>query len=85
MRRELEGYDKIDGIAPFISERAPIANLTSQQNVGRMNIVGIEVGNTGVFGRLTSVDGVQLDRSSLTGNKAYINDAAREELGRLGR
>ena len=42
LRRELEGYDKIDGIAPFISERAPIANLTSQQNVGRMNIVGIE-------------------------------------------
>ena len=80
LRGELEGYDKIDGIAPFISERAPIANLTSQQNVGRMNIVGIEVGNTGVFGRLTSVDGVQLDRSSLTGNKAYINDAAREEL-----
>ena len=51
LRIELEGYDKIDGIAPFISERAPIANLTSQQNVGRMNIVGIEAENDGVFGR----------------------------------
>ncbi len=80
LRRELEGYDKIDGIAPFISERAPIANLTSQQNVGRMNVVGIEVGNTGVFGRFTSIDGQALDTSVLTGQKALINDAARKEL-----
>lgn len=80
LRSDLAGYEKIDGIAPFISERAPIANLTSQQNVGRMNIVGIEVENTGVFGRFTSIDGQALDTSVLTGNRAFINDAAREEL-----
>ena len=80
LRSDLEGYDKIDGIAPFISERAPVANLTSQQNVGRMNVVGIDLANTGVFGNLTSVDGSQLDISELSGDRAYINDAAREEL-----
>ena len=80
LRSDLEGYDKIDGIAPFISERAPVANLTSQQNVGRMNVVGIDLANTGVFGNLTSVDGSQLDSSELSGDRAYINDAAREEL-----
>ena len=80
LRTELEGYDKVDGMAPFISERAPVANLTSQQNVGRMNIVGIETGNTGVFGRFTSVNGGPLDNSVLSGDKAFINDAAREEL-----
>ena len=80
LRSNLEGYDKIDGIAPFISERAPVANLTSQQNVGRMNVVGIDLANTGVFGNLTSVDGSQLDISELSGDRAYINDAAREEL-----
>ena len=80
LRSDLEGYDKIDGIAPFISERAPVANLTSQQNVGRMNVVGIDLANTGVFGNLTSVDGPQLDSSELSGDRAYINDAAREEL-----
>ena len=80
LRRELDGYEKIDGIAPFISERAPIANLTSQQNVGRMNIVGIEVGNGGIFGRYTSIDGQALDTSALTGKRAFLNGAAREEL-----
>ena len=80
LRRELEGYDKIDGFAPFISERAPIANLTSQQNVGRMNIVGIEAGNSGVFGRFSSIDGTALDTSALTGRRAFLNDTAREEL-----
>ena len=80
LRRELEGYEKIDGLAPFISERAPIANLTSQQNVGRMNIVGIEAGNSGVFGRFTALDGQTLDTSALTGNGAFINEAARDEL-----
>ena len=82
LRRELEGYDKIDGIAPFISERAPIANLTSQQNVGRMNVVGIELGNNGgVFGELRPADSRGLPgRSILTGDRAFINEAAREEL-----
>ena len=80
LRRELEGYDKIDGIAPFISERAPIANLTSQQNVGRMNIVGIELADPGVFGQLMSLDGVPLESSELSGDKAYINEAAQDEL-----
>ena len=82
LRRELEWYDKIDGIAPFISERAPIANLTSQQNVGRMNIVGIELGNNGgVFSELRPADSRGLPgRSILTGDRAFINEAAREEL-----
>ena len=80
LRRDLEGYDKIDGIAPFISERAPIANLTSQQNVGRMNIVGIELADPGVFGQLMSLDGAPLESSALSGDSAYINEAAQEEL-----
>ena len=80
LRRELEGYDKIDGLAPFISEGASVSNLTSKQNVGRMIIVGIEVGNTGVFGRITSVDGGTLDNSVLSGKRAFINDSARDEL-----
>ena len=80
LRRDLEGYDKIDGIAPFISERAPIANLTSQQNVGRMNIVGIELADPGVFGQLMSLDGVPLESSELSGDSAYINEAAQGEL-----
>ena len=80
LRRQLEGYDKIDGIAPFISERAPVANLTSQQNVGRMNIVGIEAAEPGVFGQLVSVDGAPLESSALSGDRAYVNEAAREEL-----
>ena len=81
LRGELEGYDKIDGIAPLISERAPIANLTSQQNVGRMNIVGIEAADPGMFGQLTSTDGAPLDSFALSDDKVYVNDAAREELG----
>ncbi len=85
IRRELEGYDKIDGIAPFISERAPIANLTSQQNVGRMNIVGIELGDqNGVFGELEPADYRGLPGSSaLTGDRTFINEAAQEELNAL--
>ena len=80
LRRELEGYDKIDGMAPLISERAPIANLTSQQNVGQMNIVGIELADAGVFGELSSVDGRDLDSSTLSGDSLFLNDAARDEL-----
>ncbi len=80
LREDLEDYDKIDGIAPLISERAPISNLTSKQNVGQMNIVGIETSGLGVFGPLTSVDGTPLDTSALSETHAFINEAAAEEL-----
>ena len=80
LRRDLEGYDRIDGISPFISERAPISNLTSQQNVSRMNIVGVELSDPGVFGQLASEDGTIIDTSRLTGNATFINATGREEL-----
>ena len=80
LRGQLENYDKIDGIAAFISERAPIANLTSQQNVGRMNVVGIESSDLGSFGQLRSIDGSALDSSGLTGTAVFINESASEEL-----
>ena len=80
LRSQLAGYDRIDGITPFISEKAPVANLTSQQNVGRMNVVGIEVTEPGAFGHPVSADGGPADTGALAGAGAFINESAQDEL-----
>ncbi len=80
LRTRLSGYDKIDGLAPTIAERAPIANLPANESVGRMNIAAVDASDLGVFGPVLDVDGREMDLSALTENDVVINQKAAEEL-----
>ncbi len=80
LRGQLSGYEKIDGLLAGISENAPAANPASGESVARMNILGIETADLGVFGPVSDTDGAAMNISALTGDSVLINEKAAESL-----
>ena len=66
LREQLSGYDKIDGLLASISETAPVTNPANGESVARMNILGIETADLGVFGPVSDTGGVAVNISALT-------------------
>ncbi len=80
LRGQLSGYDQIDGMLASISERAPVTNPASGESVARMNILGIETADLGVFGPVPDTGGAEVDISALSGGSVFINEKAAESL-----
>ena len=80
LREQLSGYDKIDGLLAGVSENAPVTNPASGESVARMNILGIETADLGVFGPVSDTGGAAVNISALTGNSVFINEKAAESL-----
>ncbi len=80
LRGQLSGYEKIDGLLAGISESAPVANPSTGESVARMDILGVETGDLGVFGPISDPNGITISISALTGNSVVINEKAAESL-----
>ena len=80
LREQLSGYDKIDGLLAGVSENAPVTNPANGESVARMNILGIETADLGVFGPVSDTGGAAVNISALTGNGVFINEKAAESL-----
>ena len=80
LREQLSGYEKIDGLLAGISENAPVTNPSGGESVARMNILGVETADLGVFGPVSDTGGGVVDISALTGNDVLINEKSAESL-----
>ena len=80
LRQQLSGYDKIDGLLAGISENAPVTNPANGESVARMNILGIETADLGVFGPVSDTNGASVNISALTDSSVFINEKAAESL-----
>ena len=80
LREQLSGYDKIDGLLAAVSETAPVSNPANGESVARMDILGIETADLGVFGPVSDTSGAAVNISALTGSDVFINEKAAESL-----
>ena len=80
LREQLSGYDKIDGLLAGVSETAPVSNPANGESVARMNFLGIETADLGVFGPVSDTSGAAVNISALTGSDVFINEKAAASL-----
>lgn len=71
----------IDGLAPMITEQAPVLSPHSRLSEPAVFILGIEEAHRGGFDPLVSVEGRRLSLADLAASEVYINQDAAEELG----
>ncbi len=78
---ELAGYDRVDGLLPVISERAPLVNMTTRQNESRILVFAPDPGYLSFgFGQMTTQQGGPVHLSDLGANEVYLDEEAAENL-----
>ena len=80
LRRQLAGFDDIDGLAPGLAEIAPTVNERTSRSEGRMQIAGVDPDSLEGFGGFTLENGDDVRVEDLTRGEVYINSAAADSL-----
>ncbi len=80
VRSALDGAP-VDGVMPAISLSAPAVSLTSERNVPRLQVQGLDPAETDGFGRYLDADGNELDLGAIGQDEVYLSADAAEELG----
>ena len=77
---DLAANDKIDGVMPYIAERAPAQNRRTQLTDGQMNIVGLDPSMMNGFGSLALSNGGNANLDDLADSEAYLSESGVDEL-----
>jgi len=80
LKTSLGSYDKIDGFAAAIVESAPLVDLTSEQNQGRVSIMGWDPSQVAGFGDLTERGKGKVSLADLNAAEVYLNWASAKEI-----
>ena len=70
----------VDGVMPAISLSVPAVSLTSQRNLPRLQLQGLNPAHTVGFGGYFDANGVQIDLGDLGQNELLLSADAAEEL-----
>ena len=80
LRRELDGLESIDGLAPGIGEVVPAVNTRTSLSEGRTRVAGVDPAHLQGFGTFNLTSGEEARLEGLAIGEAFINDEAAEEL-----
>ena len=79
IRSALDGAP-VDGVMPAISLSAPAVSLSSERNVPRLQVQGLDPVHAGGFGSYFGADGDELNLGALGDNELYLSTNAADDL-----
>ena len=73
VRRALENNAEVEGVAPLVSESAPVLAPDSKLSEPQVSLRGVDSGSQAGFDRLKQSDGAELSVRSLADGQVYIS------------
>ncbi|MEE8373672.1 MAG: FtsX-like permease family protein [Dehalococcoidia bacterium] len=80
LRAQLEGYNKIDGLAPAITGRSLVVNLTARQNEPGIQLFAPDPDHLSGFGLMKNQQGQSVSLSDLGPDEVYLDRRAADRL-----
>ncbi len=80
LKLDLEGFDAIDGLVPYVGETVASFNPRTSLTEGNTRITGIDADLLQGFHDFVSVDGATVTIGQLDDGAVFINDEAADEL-----
>ncbi len=81
VRRALENDAEVEGVAPLVSESAPVLAPYSRLSEPQVSLLGVDAGSQAGFDRLKQADGAELSVRSLADGQVYISETLATEIG----
>lgn len=81
VRERLAEDPQVEGVAPIISELAPVVAPATGLSEPQVSVLGLDEGSMRGFDRLETADGLSLSLNDLGEGQAYLSTEAAKELG----
>jgi putative ABC transport system permease protein len=81
VRRALENNAEVEGVAPLVSESAPVLAPESKLSEPQVSLLGVDAESQAGFDRLKQSDGAELSVRSLADGQVYISETLATEIG----